>query len=108
MREAVNEGWSEKILNSGSNYHKYGGHIWIGRDSASGLTSTKSQSHFPQIKKHTGMSYDKMLFFDDSNWSDNCGEVERNCKGVVSQRTPHGMQIDELFKGLEKFSSKYS
>lgn len=28
--------------------------------------------------------YNQMLFFDDSVWSDHCGHVERECKGVVS------------------------
>ncbi len=27
--------------------------------------SNKAQSHFPRIRKLTGISYDKMLFFDD-------------------------------------------
>lgn len=27
--------------------------------------SNKAQTHFPRIRKLTGISYDKMLFFDD-------------------------------------------
>ena len=27
----------------------------------------------------TGVPYDRMLFFDDCNWSDNCRDVETRC-----------------------------
>jgi magnesium-dependent phosphatase 1 len=45
-----------------------------------------------------------MLFFDDSAWSDHCAMVERACPGVVTQRTPRGMQPDEWRRGLTKFA----
>ena len=44
-----------------------------------------------------------MLFFDDSNWSDHCAIVARDCPGVVTQRTPHGMQYSEFANGLKKW-----
>ena len=45
-----------------------------------------------------------MLFFDDSNWSDHCAIVARNCPGVVAQRTPRGLQYSEFVNGLKKFA----
>lgn len=32
------------------------------------LSSNKARSHFPALKKLTGIRYDRMLFFDDCNW----------------------------------------
>lgn len=37
------------------------------------LSSNKSKTHFPFIRKLTGIRYDRMLFFDDCNWGDHCG-----------------------------------
>ena len=42
-------------------------HIRIGRTPP--LSSDKSKTHFPLIREATGIDYDGMLFFDDSNWS---------------------------------------
>ena len=97
VRQVVNRGWSDEVVGSG-------GHIQIGRSKP--LSGDKSRTHFPLIRKATGVPYSEMLFFDDSNWSDNCGVVERNCKGVVAQRTPNGMQNEEWSKGLAKWQSK--
>ncbi len=52
----------------------------------------------------TGVPYDEMLFFDDSAWSDHCSMVEKACVGVVTQRTPRGMQEDEWRRGLDKYA----
>eukprot|EP00967_Tisochrysis_lutea_P039922 scaffold47886_cov37-Tisochrysis_lutea.AAC.2 len=52
--------------------------------------------------------YEQMLFFDDSAWSDHCAMVERACPGVVTQRTPRGMQYDEWQRGLHKFADARS
>jgi len=59
----------------------FDGHRLIGRTPP--LSSDKSRTHFPLLREHTGVAYDAMLFFDDSNWSDHVGIVERNCPGVV-------------------------
>ncbi|KAK7253793.1 Acid Phosphatase [Aureococcus anophagefferens] len=40
-------------------------HIKIGR--APPLSSDKSKTHFPLLREATGVDYDGMLFFDDSN-----------------------------------------
>ena len=77
-------------------------HIRIGRTPP--LSSDKSKTHFPLIREATGIAYDEMLFFDDSNWSDHCAIVSRNCPGVVSQRTPRGLQYSEWANGLKKFA----
>ena len=78
-------------------------HIRIGRTPP--LSSDKSRTHFPLIREATGIDYDEMLFFDDSNWSDHCAIVSRNCPGVVSQRTPRGLQYSEFVSGLKKFAA---
>ena len=77
-------------------------HIRIGRTPP--LSSDKSKTHFPLIREATGIEYDGMLFFDDSNWSDHCAIVSRNCPGVVAQRTPRGLQYSEFVTGLKKFA----
>ena len=79
-------------------------HIRIGRTPP--LSSDKSKTHFPLIREATGIAYDEMLFFDDSNWSDHCRIVETNCKGVVTQRTPRGMTVQEWENGLKKFAER--
>ena len=71
------------------------------------LSSNKAQTHFPILREATGVPYDGMLFFDDSNWSDHCGIVERNCPGVVTQRTPRGMTEFEWEQGLKKYAQRY-
>ena len=77
-------------------------HIRIGRTPP--LSSDKSKTHFPLIREATGIDYDGMLFFDDSNWSDHCAIVSRNCPGVVAQRTPRGLQYSEFANGMKKFA----
>mmetsp|Transcript_20454 Transcript_20454/g.43257 ORF Transcript_20454/g.43257 Transcript_20454/m.43257 type:complete len:116 (+) Transcript_20454:1053-1400(+) len=71
-------------------------------------SSNKAQTHFPFIRKLTGISYDKMLFFDDCNWGDHVGMVGRGCtentgKGVVGHRTPRGLTVKDWYKGLELY-----
>ena len=54
---------------------------------ASQVTAT----HFALLQRNTGVAFEKMVFFDDCNWGDNCARVARGCKGVVTQKTPHGL-----------------
>ena len=76
--------------------------IQIGRSFP--LSSDKSKTHFPILRDSLDIPYNQMLFFDDCNWSDHCKLVEKNCPGVVTQRTPNGI-TEELWRGgLEKFS----
>mmetsp|Transcript_9663 Transcript_9663/g.29422 ORF Transcript_9663/g.29422 Transcript_9663/m.29422 type:complete len:156 (+) Transcript_9663:547-1014(+) len=84
----------------------YEGHLQVGRSPP--LSSDKSKTHFPILKEATGVPYEQMLFFDDSAWSDHCAMVERACPGVVTQRTPRGMQYDEWQRGLHKFADARS
>ncbi|VEU36519.1 unnamed protein product [Pseudo-nitzschia multistriata] len=73
------------------------------------LSSNKAQTHFPFIRKLTGIPYDKMLFFDDCNWGDHVGMVGRGCteestsRGVVGHRTPSGLTIKDWYRGLELY-----
>mmetsp|Transcript_46899 Transcript_46899/g.77845 ORF Transcript_46899/g.77845 Transcript_46899/m.77845 type:complete len:300 (-) Transcript_46899:56-955(-) len=81
-----------------------GRNLQIGRQPP--LSSDKARTHFPFLKENTGVPYDQMLFFDDSNWGDHCAAVEKGCPGVVTQRTPNGMLETEWRNGLRKFAEK--
>ena len=52
----------------------FDGNIQIGRSPP--LSSDKT-THFNLLQKNTGVAFNKMLFFDDCGWSDNCAVVER-------------------------------
>lgn len=80
-----------------------GRNLQIGRQSP--LSSDKSRTHFPILKEQTGVPYEQMIFFDDSVWSDHCRMVEQNCPGVVTQRTPRGMQTIEFQNALKKYAA---
>lgn len=75
----------------------------IGR---SGKLSSHKVTHFTELQNETGIAYDEMIFFDDSNWSDNCKEVEQGCPGVTSMRTPNGLTYEEFTAAIEKFRAK--
>ena len=74
------------------------------------LSSNKAQTHFPRLKEATNIRYDRMLFFDDCNWGDHCGMVAKACtegdtgKGVVTQRTPHGLGEREWRNGINAYA----
>lgn len=77
------------------------------------LSSNKAQTHFPRIRKLTGIPYNRMLFFDDCNWGDHVGMVGRGCKedngeGVVGHRTPRGLSVADWYKGLEVYKNARS
>jgi magnesium-dependent phosphatase 1 len=93
------------------------GRDWHGRDvnqigRQPPLSSNKAQSHFPFLKRETGIRYDRMLFFDDCNWGDHCGMVASQCKepdtnlGPAIVRTPNGLQIQDWEKGLEVYAKR--
>ena len=67
------------------------------------LSSDKSATHFPILKKLTGIPYKEMLFFDDCNWTDHCTLVGQRCAGVVTQKTPNGMTLTLWEGGMRKF-----
>eukprot|EP00439_Symbiodinium_sp_Y106_P006531 s4461_g1.t1 len=74
------------------------------------LSSNKARTHFPRLKEATGVSYDRMLFFDDCLWGDHCGMVAQACretngKGVVTVRTPSGLGEREWDRGLTMYAS---
>lgn len=71
----------------------------IGR---SGKLSPRKTTHFRELHKESGIPYEEMLFFDDCNWGDHCADVTRT-HGVVSQRTPSGLQIEQFHRALEKY-----
>jgi len=81
------------------------GNLQIGRTPP--LSSDKSATHFPILKKETGIDYSSMVFFDDCLWGDHCTNVQRNCPGVVTQKTPRGLQTTEWRLALRAYSDKY-
>lgn len=76
------------------------------------LSPNKSATHFPILREKTGVRYDRMLFFDDCNWADHCGMVERNCKekdsgkGPATVRTPYGLGEKDFRKGLKVYATR--
>lgn len=93
MKAAFAKGWPEG----------FEGNVQIGRTPP--LSSDKAKTHFPILKKLTNIDYKDMVFFDDCNWGDHCGNVERECKGVIAERTPEGQ--DEWNRALERYSNTY-
>lgn len=71
----------------------------IGR---TGALSPDKTTHFRELHEESGIPYEEMLFFDDCNWGDHCQRVTK-AFGVVSQRTPHGLQWEEFQKALKKY-----
>jgi len=76
------------------------------------LSSNKARSHFPFLKKATGIRYDRMLFFDDCNWGDHCGMVASGCReadsgmGPATVRTPAGLRVADWEKGLQIYAKQ--
>ena len=72
------------------------------------LSPNKAKTHFPRLREATGVPYNEMLFFDDCNWGDHCGQVAAACKengaSVVTVRTPHGLGVADFRKGLAAFA----
>jgi magnesium-dependent phosphatase 1 len=73
------------------------------------LSPNKAKSHFPNLHKMTGIPFSRMLFFDDCNWGDHVGAVERGCKeadgqGVTGYRTPYGLGVSEWREGMRKYA----
>jgi len=76
----------------------------IGRDGK--LTSRKT-SHFRLIHEESGVPYEDMLFYDDCNWGDHVGDLNR-AYGVVGMRTPNGLNLQEFHQGLLLFRRERS
>ena len=76
------------------------GNIQIGR---SGKLSSNKKTHFNEIQKATGIDYDKMVFFDDCNWGDNCAVV--GSLGVITQKTPNGLTYNEFMNCLSNYDN---
>lgn len=93
MRDVFDRGWPDNFED----------HLQIGRSAP--LSSNKSATHFPILRRATNIPYDQMIFFDDCNWSDHVAMVTRECKGVVAQRTPNGLQLSEWERALAMFSA---
>jgi magnesium-dependent phosphatase 1 len=97
---------------------------WDGRDinqigrQPPKLSPNKAQSHFPNLKEETGIRFDKMVFYDDCNWGDHCGQVAAFCTegvpmgfttvnvGPVTMRTPDGLSEELFFRGLTQYAAR--
>ena len=72
----------------------------------------QAETHFPAIHRLTNIPYHEMMFFDDCNWEDNCGNVEQRCRdgphclGPVIVRTPQGLTVDHWYHGLELYQQR--
>jgi magnesium-dependent phosphatase 1 len=67
-----------------------------------GSLSPNKKTHFQQLFQQSQIPFDEMLFFDDCNWGDHCATVTKEF-GVVSYRTPSGLQYHEFLDALEKY-----
>jgi magnesium-dependent phosphatase 1 len=94
MREVFAKNWDEG----------FEGNIQIGRTPP--LSSDKASTHFPILRRLTGINYDKMVFFDDCLWGDHCGRVESMCTGVVAVRTPDGLQLRKWKEALQRYAAR--
>ena len=82
------------------------GNLQIGRSPP--LSANKAETHFPILRRETGIDYSDMIFFDDCIWGDHCGNVERQCPGVVTQRTPRGLRRSEWDACIAAFNAKFA
>ena len=64
-----------------------------------GHLSSDKLTHFRNLHSQTGIPFEEMLFFDDCNWGDHCGRVTQHL-GVVSRRTPHGLELRHFHEAL--------
>ena len=74
------------------------------RDIHAAAAVHNKKAHFDKLRAKSGVSFDGMLFFDDCNWSDNCGEVMRQCPGVVGLATPDGLIAERFAAGLKAYA----
>ena len=91
MRQVLGRGWPEG----------FDGNLQIGRSPP--LSADKAATHFPLLRRETGVAYGDMVFFDDCNWGDHVGNVER-AHGIVGQRTPRGLTAREFNLCLDNFA----
>lgn len=86
------------------------GNMQIGRTPP--LSANKAATHFPILRRETGVAYSDMLFFDDCNWGDHCAAVATKCidertgLGPVTVRTPRGLRVEEWDRGLRLFAQR--
>lgn len=104
LREVINNSWKNTPYYTNSLTSTSSPYLQIGRTPP--LSSNKGKTHLKIISHSLSISFDKMLFYDDCNWSDNCQQAEEHCPNITTQKTPHGMTIDDFFKGLEKYNMK--
>jgi len=97
VRDVLAVGWPEG----------FEGNLQIGRTAP--LSSNKAATHFPILRRATGIPFDRMLFFDDCNWGDHCGAVAAGCQesdsglGPVTVRTPRGLQPSDWDAGIDQY-----
>ena len=56
------------------------------------LSPNKAKTHFPRLREATGVPYNEMLFFDDCNWGDHCGQVaqaDHLVGSLIAARSEH-------------------
>ena len=71
----------------------------IGRE---GKLSSRKTTHFRELERESGVPFEEMLFFDDCNWGDHVGDLKA-AYGVIGQRTPNGLTVQDFEEGLKKY-----
>lgn len=77
----------------------------IGRTKACGNLTSDKRTHFKKIQAESGIDFSEMLFFDDCNWGDHVGKINK-AHGVIGQRTPEGLQESEWREALATFAQE--
>lgn len=98
VREVLRMGWEQH----GDGFE---GNIKIGRSYP--LSASKADTHFPLLQRDTGMKFENMLYFDDCIWDDHCSHVGRRW-GVVTWKTPRGLQERDWYDALVKYDREKS
>lgn len=72
-----------------------------------GKLSSDKRTHFLEIHRALDgkVDWSEMVFMDDSNWGDHVGHME-SAFGIIGQRTPRGLTMEEWRALLAKFDKE--
>ena len=66
--------------------------------------ANKGRRHFPALQRESNIPFSEMIFFDDCTYGDNCRDVSSACAGVLSMRTPSGLDERAFDDALKAFA----
>ena len=58
----------------------------------------------PALQRESNIPFSEMIFFDDCTYGDNCRDVSSACAGVLSMRTPSGLDERAFDDALKAFA----